>query len=252
MGTSASMKAFRALALVAGGSAAFAGSIPAVMVTASNQQGSSSWSIPLPANVPNYDYRNLADIELRDPTNNNLIGTIRTIEVALDGLPSSDTGIANPQVTLNFAVQAGTSNTDFEISSALVSFTTLNSPSGRANAGFSISDLTGDGARLEGRAPAGAGYIAQYNGFVPSGSTFAGGLGLLDTPASFGTDTEALNVPDPVNFAPIGTPVSNISAQVSFNLTAEDLASGTSNYQLIPEPTSLLMLSIAAFGLRRR
>lgn len=251
MRRTSSTRFLRALAIGAGCGSALGGAIPAVSVTASNGQGTATWSLPLPDNVPSFNWRTDENIELRDPTNNNLIGVIDSIGIGLQGLPP-DRGNPSPQVSLNFAVQAGNLNTDFTIASTLVSFTTINSPLGRANAGFSVSDLTGDGVRLEGRSPGNTSYLAQYNGFVPGGSTFASGLGLLESLAPGGSDVEQMNFPDPVNYAPIGTPVSDISAQIAFNLTALDLASGTSNYQLIPEPSSLLLISVAALALRRR
>jgi hypothetical protein len=46
--------------------------------------------------------------------------------------------------------------------------------------------------------------------------------------------------------------VNNISTQIEFTLTAWDMASGTSSFEVIPEPATGLLLVIGLLALRRR
>lgn len=160
----------------------------------------------------------------------------------------------DPQVNFGFAVTAGAVDAEFSMYSALVSFPTINSPEGRASVAYSVTDNNFDGATLTGVDPdthqPAKSYRAQYNTF-PNGTAFTDLIdGLSATPgSSAGTSAE-----DPIgvgNYTPIGVPVSNISARVAFTLTAGDFASGTSTFEVIPEPASLLLL-VASFGLIRR
>lgn len=172
------------------------------------------------------------------------------------GQTSSIEYIADPVVNLSFSVQAGNSTTSFTIASALLSFPTIAAAQGRASVGFSITDFSGgDGATLTGTGghSGTAGYVAQYNGFAGtnSGTSFAEVLGSLSA-GPFLTATDSANVPA-AGYTAIGS-VSDMSTVVSFTLSAGDFASGTSTFEIIPEPTTGLLLIAAAgvlFGRRR-
>lgn len=157
----------------------------------------------------------------------------------------------DPQVNLGFAVTAGTSETTFTISSALVSFATIASPSAHASVAWNLTDQASDGAALNPVVADGLNrcYFAQYNGFVPGGTSYAELVpGIVADPESsmpYFEDAPA------VGFSPIGVPVSNMSSQIHFTLSADDFASGTSTYVIIPEPASLLLL-VVSLGLARR
>jgi hypothetical protein len=158
-------------------------------------------------------------------------------------------GRSTPQVTLGFAVTAGSATTSFDIRSALLSFATLYNPTGKATVGMNVSDrapfggatLTGTGLGL------GGAYVAQYNGAVPGGTMFNE---LITTPvvvAPFGQTPASGDT----GWQSIAGAVSDISTQLSFTLTARDSASGTSNFEILPEPASLVLLAGLAL-LRRR
>jgi len=154
-----------------------------------------------------------------------------------------------PQVTLGFAVTAGSATTTFDIRSALLSFPTMFNPTGKAIVGMNVSDRAPfGGATLTGLGPlSGGAYVAQYNGAVPGGTTFSE---LITSPVvvpAFGQTTANGDS----NWLPIAGTVSDISAQLTFTLTARDSASGTSNFEIVPEPASLLLLAGLAL-LRRR
>ena len=84
----------------------------------------------------------------------------------------------------------------------------------------------------------------------PMGTTFAEGIysmsaGMLETV------TEDFDHPES-GFLPIGETVNDMSSLVSFTLSAQDLASGTSSYVIVPEPASLAVLALGALALLRR
>ncbi len=152
----------------------------------------------------------------------------------------------NPVISLGFAVQAGDAQTTFTIQSALLSFPPLVNPVAQTSAGITLTDFDGTGAQLNGLGPANGAYLAQYNGFVPGGTTFheaiptmtAGPFDVIDA----STDSGVQSI--------VGT-VSSMSSQFSFTLSANDLAAGTSIYEIVPEPASVLLIVMAAL-LRRR
>lgn len=153
----------------------------------------------------------------------------------------------DPQVNLGFAMQAGPGPTNFTVKSALLTIVpALLNPDGRASVGINVSDADGTGATLTGLGPTGGAYLAQYNGFVPAGTTFDESIpGIVAPP--FSTNSGS----NDTGWLPIAGLVSDMSTQVSFQLTAFDFASGTSNFQIVPEPAGAL-LALAAVGLLRR
>jgi|GEM_PF-511458 len=192
-------------------------------------------------------------IELRDPSNNDLLGTINPVG---DPLGSSIQYYQDPVVAMNFSVQAGSSTTTFMVGSALLSFPTINGAEAVASAAFSVTDPIGDGAVLTGIGdPAGTqgGYLAQYNGFAGTiaGTTFAE-LQQSVVAAPFSTNTVTQSFPGGSGMAPIGDPVSDMSTLVSFTLSPFDLASGTTSFSIVPEPASVVLLALGFCLVRRR
>jgi hypothetical protein len=195
------------------------------------------------------------EIVLTDPFNpQTTVATIMptsNVYYALGG-PVDGAGPGTPTVNLNFAVMAGAVQTEFTISSALLSFNTPISPAeGRASAAISVTDVLGNGANLTGAASNGGSYIAQYNGLVPTGTTFAELIPGLSAPG-FGSNAVAQDFPGGGAFAPIGAAVSNMSSQFHFTLSAFDQASGTSTFEIVPAPATLALLGIGALLGRRR
>lgn len=167
----------------------------------------------------------------------------------------------DPEVNVNFAVQAGASTTTFHIASALLEFDTITNAEGRASAAISVTDYNpfdGD-AVLTGVGDTGGAYLAQYNGWAgnqefpsgapdPLGTTFTEGIPSV-TATFGGTQTANHNV----DWTPITQEDPyDMSALVSFELTANDLASGTSTYLIIPEPASLTVVLLGGLSLLRR
>lgn len=150
-------------------------------------------------------------------------------------------------VSLNFNVAAGGANTVFDISSGLagVGYATA---FGRASAGVSVTDTTGNGATLS---PDGAGmYTAFYNG--APGSAFANLLNGGVNAGAFSTMTAEAEFPGGGGYAGIAGAVNDISAQWTFAVSALDLAAGTSVFTVVPAPGSVALLGLAGLAIRRR
>lgn len=214
-------------------------------VTATNSQGTATWQGTVVDGyfddvAGTYDWAMSGPLDLVDPTNGNVIATLTEGSTHL---------VMDPQINLTFAVQAGNTDTSFTISSALLSFSTINSAVGKSSAAMSVTDLSGDGATLTGDSANGLAYLTQYNGFVPGGTTFSEDINTISAGA-FLSGNASSNVP-PIGTSPIGGSVSNMSAQIKFVLSANDIASGTTNFEITPEPATLALLG-AGFGLIRR
>jgi hypothetical protein len=161
---------------------------------------------------------------------------------------------------LGFTLHAGVSDTDFDITSALLSFPTL-SPGqlqpplggGRATASLTATDNNSNGVTLMPAGANGSGaYTAQYDGWVPNGITFASLVGEM-TFGSGGSGSASQSFPSS-GYAPINDPVYDMSAMLAFNLTYGDSASGTTTYRILPEPVTGIgaLLLTLALGWRRR
>lgn len=159
-----------------------------------------------------------------------------------------------PRVILNFDLLAGAQDLDVTVKSALVSFSPLPAAlaAGRASVGFTLTDYV-DGVPAQIAGPGGMGmFTAQYNGFVPGGTTFANLIPLVT--AGVGSSTSVNDAVPPASFALIGQAVSDISVMYEFSMTAMDLMSGQSTYVVTPEPAGLALFGMAglALALRRR
>jgi hypothetical protein len=180
-------------------------------------------------------------VDLRNRDTGAVVATLQSAQA---------TYLSDPAVNLSFAVVSGPSTTLFTIKSALLTFPTpILQPAGRASAAFTVTDGEEDGAQLVGTG--GGAYLAQYNGFVPGGTTFANLIPQVNAPA-MGSGSLAEEFPGGGNYQNLGTSASNMSSQVSFTLTPNDLASGTSNFELIPEPGALLLVLTGLALVRRR
>jgi hypothetical protein len=164
----------------------------------------------------------------------------------------------DPAVNLNFAVEAGPEEggTEFTIRSALLSFPTIANAMGRSSAAYTLTDgVDDDGATLSPLAGEDGAYKAQYNGFVPDGTTFAQLIPQMIA-GPMGTTSLSQDYPGGGAYEMIpAESVYDMSSQVSFALTPNDLASGTTIFEIIPEPTAglgLVLLGVMTLGWRKR
>ena len=193
--------------------------------------GSWHWQLPEPAQIHN-------------PHNGAWLATLSECTVTV---------LEDPQVNLAFSVLAGDGNTLFQISTALLPLAPpYTSAEGRASAAFTITDGDSNGALLTGHCGAGGNksYLAQYNGHVPNGTSFAEEIESLSAPPD-GTGNVAVNVPLS-GYLPIAGTVHNMSAGVDFILSGNDLASGTTNFEIIPELAAFALALLGGVLLRRR
>jgi hypothetical protein len=224
--------AFPALASITGG---------ALNVTATNESGDyATIHIDVPPGPSPWIWSSNEIMEMRSLVTNELIAVLNP-----ENKETRVEYVDDPIINLTFSALAGPSPTQFVITSGLLSFPTMPAE-GRASVGYSLTDSDGDGATLTGIGdPNGAqgAYLAQYNGFAGtlSGTTFAEFIPSMSADAfSSSTQTDALPI---LGFLPIPDPVSDMSVLVSFELSANDQASGTTTYVIQQPPTSVETVS---------
>lgn len=171
-----------------------------------------------------------------------LLGTLTGGSVAI---------IEDPLVSIGFAVQAGAVDTTFQITSALLSFPTLDPAEGRASGSITGTDINDNGVMITGL-HSGSMLAAHYNGFVPAGTNFANLLsGPVGTTEAFGSASLSDASPG-MGFSPIPVAVTDISLQYFFSLSASDIASGTGTFVVIPGPGAAGLLALAGLAATRR
>lgn len=238
-------------ALALGASVAQAGiTDPGLTFTATNAGGTGSITVPLAngAPLPGGGWQWVLvgpPINIVAPSNE-ILGTLTQGSITMN-----DTG---GLVASSFAVTAGNSNTNFQIASALVSFSGLGNPQARASAGITVTDNTGNGASVVGNLAGGSVYGAHYNGMAPGGTTFASLIaGGVIEPSAFGSESSNQSFPAaPGAFSTIIGAVGSMSTMWDFTVTAGDQASGTSVFVLIPAPSGLAALGVAGLVMGRR
>ena len=158
----------------------------------------------------------------------------------------------DPEVALSFGIVNGPADTTITIATGLLSFPDINGAAGRATVAMALTDLDGNGGLLEGLGPVGGAYVAQYNGGVPAGTTFAELIGLLVAPPG-GSILAEVSIPAG-GLLDIPDVVSDMSAQFSFRLSPNDMVTVQSHYQIIPVPAAVWLLAagLAVGGRRRR
>ncbi|MDD5065084.1 MAG: PEP-CTERM sorting domain-containing protein [Phycisphaerae bacterium] len=152
----------------------------------------------------------------------------------LNGLTVAFQG--DPVVTLGFSVTAGTYATSFSFSSPQMTFDPLSNTEAYAEAGVLVTGPTG--RTLWGSYSGGKAYKALYN----NTTNFAY---LVNTPITSysGGDTGIVALP--------GT-ITSMQSKFQFILSAGATASGSSYYEITPEPASILLLGLGGLALLRK
>jgi hypothetical protein len=184
-----------------------------------------NWSLPAPLSI--YSSTNP---EL-------LLATVNGLTLSYD---------TDPFVSLGFNVVSGGAPTNFSISSAVVPVApTITNGLAFATAGVTVTENPPfDGASMTGLFAGSKAYEARYNG---GGSIFADLVSPVIVPPFGITGTGTEKFPPGVGTTVvIPGVVFNIESQFNFTLSANDQASGTSIFNIVPEPSSVVL---AACGL---
>lgn len=227
------------------GSSATAGFIgPMVTIRATSDEGAStaSWNLPTGSSEDGEIVMlDLGRSQKMRTSSGAVIAEIEDLIVKLNG---------DPAVDLNFVVTAGNFDTTFTVTSATVGFDPIMNPTAFASAGVTLTDSSsfpGDGASLDPIAPNTSLYRAVYNG----GTQFAELLSSVSLTGSGTASASGLT-----GSQVIAGPVSQIQGQFSFKVSARDQASGTSRFEVVPEPGTvvLFVIGLGALGasIRRR
>lgn len=215
----------------------------ALEVTAKNAAGDfATYQVPLPFGGSPWVWSSSQPIEMRSNNTGELIAILNPA-----GHSSGFEYIDDPAVGMFFSVQSGPTSTIFTIASALLSFTTMDGEA-RISLGYSLTDADGDGAVLVGIGnPDGlqGAYLAQYNGSAEtvSGTTFAEEIQGMNA-GIYASSTASIDLP-PVGFVSIPVAVFDMSVLIHFELSPNDMASGTTNFVIQPPPLST---EVASWG----
>lgn len=163
--------------------------------------------------------------------------------------------LADPQVTANFNVAAGISNTTFTVNSSFLSFGTINPAVGYATAAIGITDssFAGDigSITLTGLQPGARAFSARYNG---SSQTFADLIaGGSFSVAPGGSQALTGNNASFPGYDPVpGGSASDMQSQFKFSLSRFDRAVGTSTFEIVPAPGAAALLGLGGLIIGRR
>ncbi len=233
---------FSALLFVALFSAMHCSTVQATAVTVqigtvdvSSSLGSASYPI-LVTPTGNGKYQYLSGPEeiqiFSNDANHNLLATIEPFGLSLSLDP-------DPMAGLSFGVLAGNAPTNFTISTAPVVFAALSNPLAFASASVTVTDFDNDGASLTG-AYAGQSFKALSN--IGVFTTLAPSLVAVGA----GSNASTPNVPPTVGNI-LGA-VTTLQASFSFQLSANDLGSGSGTFS-VPEPGTFVLLALAGLCL---
>jgi len=207
-----------------------------VSITAINSSGTSqTYTIESQDYSGGFDYTN---DESRQIALGNGIGYITKLKFS---------GKADPEIGAEFGVRAGSLDTTFIINSGLETFDALTNPGGYASAGVTLTDRLPTGtATITGLYAGGKINQARYNGTT-------GWVNLVDSFTISGTSfTNEEEYGNPANPITINDTLTSIESNFYFVLSAKDSASGTSNFTVIPEPATIILLGIASLALLRK
>ena len=209
--------------------AAFIGTVH-IQFQSGGQSG--SYDVSIPGNADSYSWALPSAVEIYSTENPGIaIATLQGLNLYLDG---------DPGVSLGFNVAVGPSPTLITFSSAVVAFGAITNPLGFATAALTVTDVDSDGASATGALPGTTAYQAIYNG----STVFAN----LISPVIAAVDSSALGSGRAPVAGTVVIPgsVTSIQSQFSFTLSANDLASGTSRFNITPEPATFVLLVIGA------
>lgn len=134
-----------------------------------------------------YSWDLSAPVVFKDPVTDTVIGTLKSCKLRVYGLD-------NLRINLDYAIEAGGSSTAFVVTPGMLYWELPPNwlCEGKTRASVYFADKNDDGVNI--RAPGKSGqsmFLADYNGFVPSGTRFASLLGsIAGGPGASGTVTQ--------------------------------------------------------------
>lgn len=228
---------------------------PVFHILATNASGTAEYSVPDSALVYNaglqaWQWSSAGSVTLTDQSNNEDIARLAQAAITLRDF---GTATRSRQISMTYALEAGTSLTTFTVESSLLSFPIVpdSLAMGKASFAAGVTDQNGDGATLHAVGPNGNGmYTAAYNGFGHAGSVFSN---LINSVYAGPGGSNNASANDPASgYRPVGAAVYDMSAVLDFTLTAGDLTSASTGFYIAPEPTSAGLLGLVLVALLRR
>jgi len=172
-----------------------------------------------------------------------------------------DAGVAydaDPAVNLGFQVK----NTSpwpavFKITAGTIVFDPVPNAQARAGASITLTQGAGSpaGASIDGKFTNDKIYEARYStdAFINTQTVFADLVSSFSFASGLSrNNSEERPDPDVMEFEPLGVTVHMMESQFWFGLSPGDLASGTSVFEIVPEPVSVLLLAFGGLLLGRR
>jgi hypothetical protein len=214
-----------------------------VVVDAENAGESGQFAALFPANAlieGTYGYELDAPVTINSAGGTQL-GTLNSLGLVFN---------ADPAVSLEFSVRAGAYGTNFTITSATISFDPISAASAvaYATAAVTVTDRNSNGATLTGLFAGNKAYQARFNG----STVWTSLLNNLSAGAGSTNNADDRTPTLPTIWQSVGYQVSMISSQFKFHLTALDSASGTSMFEVVPEPATLGLLGLGLLLVLRR
>jgi hypothetical protein len=154
---------------------------------------------------------------------------------------------ADPSIALGFSIQAASTETTFSISSSALGFETIDPAVARTSGAFTLQDFTGGGASLNGTLPEAYAFRALLN----DGTVFHQAVQSITVVPPEQLAIESFVYPAGGGYEPVD-PAYSMAIEIGFTLSPNAFASGSANFEVIPEPTGLLLLVVGAGLLRRR
>ncbi len=243
-----STKTVIALALAAMMPAAvFASAIPTtaalVVVDAERNGETGQFAALFPANTiisGAYNWSLEQPVTIASTSSGAVLGTLDTLDLVFN---------ADPAVVLNFSVVAGPFGTNFTITSAIIQFAPIANPDAYASAAITVTDNNLNGATLTGLLANSKAYRAYYNNPAVDWAYLVGPVVAPAGASAVGSERRPAL---PQIWETIPATVDQIGSQFRFHLTALDSASGTSRFEVVPEPVSLSLLALGGLAMLRR
>ena len=233
---------------------------PAVLITATNANGTATLSIPMSAftyypEFGEWDYTQVGITDMFTP-GHQYVARVEALSAFLIDDPT-----IGPSITLQYTVIAGTSLTNFTIDAETVSFNPIPASLAAANMSdtLNLTDLNGNAyawcSALDNYAyKTYYGQAGSPNEFFFHGSDAPGPLG-FGTTSQGGVIGTYTNWPEtPGEYENLGVSVDRIRTQAGFSLTQQDKLQVQTGFGLnfIPEPSTALAAVCGLLLLRRR